>query len=321
MSKLPSSAIAGIVAAVLASVAFTLNDAGMKFFSGDYPLHQLVFIRAFVAILLTLAIIMPLEGGYRNIRTNVLGLHLIRGLCVVTANMMFFLGLATIPLSEATAIFFVSPLVLTVFSVVFLSERVGLRRWMAVLFGLLGAVIMLRPGAGTFQAAALLPLAAAVAYAALHTLTRKIGATESASTMAFYIHLTMISVSAAIGLAFGDGKFAGTGVPSLEFLFRAWQWPPAFDAMIMVAIGCASALGGYLISQAYRVSPAALIAPFEYVALVLAIIWGITLFGEWPDMVAWIGTGFILGGGLFVLWRESVVNREVVAKRPMPRNR
>ena len=96
LSVLKNSALGGILAAILASAAFTLNDAGIKFLSGGYPLHQLVFIRALVAIILTLAIIMPLEGGYRNIRTDVLGLHLVRGLCVVTANMMFFLGLATI---------------------------------------------------------------------------------------------------------------------------------------------------------------------------------------------------------------------------------
>ena len=83
----------------------------------------------------------------------------------------------------------------------------------------------------------------------------------------------------------------------------------------------ASALGGYLISCAYRLSPAAVIAPFEYVALVLAIFWGITLFGEWPDAIAWVGTALVLGGGLFVLWRESAVDRQVVSRRPMPRNR
>ncbi len=319
--KASNSTAAGIAAAILASVAFTFNDAGIKLLSGDYPLHELVFIRAVIALALTLVIIMPLEGGYANIRTRYLGLHVVRGLCVVMANMAFFLGLASIPLSEATAIFFVSPLVLTAFSVIFLSERVGPRRWAAVLVGLVGAVIMLRPGSASFQAAALFPLAAAFGYAGLHTLTRKIGKADSASTMAFYVHIAMISVSACIGLAFGDGRFAGSGVPSLEFLFRVWRLPPLDDAVLIGAIGCASAMGGYLISRAYRVSPAAVIAPFEYVALVLAILWGVTLFDEWPDAMAWMGMALILGGGLFVLWRETVVNRQVVSKRPMPRNR
>ncbi len=321
LAKSPNIAVAGIISAILASFAFTFNDAVIKLLSGDYPLHQIVFARALIALVLTVAVIMPLEGGWRNIKTNYPGLQIVRGLCVVMANMTFFLGLATIPLPAATAIFFVSPLVLTAFSVMFLAEKVGPRRWAAVLVGLLGAAIMLRPGTESFQTAALFPLAAAFGYAGLNTLTRKIGKADSASTMAFYVQVMMLTVSAAIGLSFGDGRFAGTGVPSLEFLFRAWRWPPVEDAILIGAIGCASAAGGYLISKAYRLSPAATIAPFEYVALVLAVIWGVTLFGEWPDAVAWIGMALILGGGLFVLWRESVVNRQLVSKRPMPRNR
>ena len=90
---------------------------------------------------------------------------------------------------------------------------------------------------------------------------------------------------------------------------------------VMMGVGLASGTGGYFISQAYRSSEAALIAPFEYLALVLAIFWGITIFGEFPDAWAWTGIGLILGSGLFVLWRESVLNKKLASERPMPRNR
>lgn len=313
--------VLGILCAVTASTVFTLNDVGIKFLSGDYPLHEVVLIRAFVAITITLTIFMPLEGGWKHIRTSNLLLHLLRGCCVVMANMCFFLGLAVLPLGEATAIFFVSPLVITAFSVLFLGERVGWRRWLAVAAGLIGAVIMLRPGTEAFKLAALFPLAAAVGYAGLHTLTRKIGLRDKASTMAFYIQITFILVSSAIGLVTGDGRFAGGGNPSAEFLLRQWVLPPADDLLIMAGIGFCSATGGYLISQAYRLCESALIAPFEYLALVLAIIWGMTFFGEWPDVVAWTGIVFILGSGLFIFWREAVRKRAVAANRPLPRDR
>ncbi len=313
--------VPAVLCAVAAAFAFTLNDVGIKFLSGEYPLHEVILFRALVAIVITLGVIMPLEGGYANLRTKRLGLHLMRGVLVVMANITFFLGLASIPLSEATAIFFISPLLITIFSVLFLSERVGWMRWMAVAAGLAGAFIMLRPGTGSFQYAALLPLAAAFGYAGLHILTRMIGSAEKASTMAFYIQITFIVVSAAIGLSVGDGRFAGSGVPAWDFLLRAWIWPPANDLLIMAGIGLASALGGYFISQAYRLSEAALIAPFEYLGLVLAIIWGATIFGEWPDAVAWLGIALILAAGLFVFWREAMNNRAIAAKRPMPRYR
>jgi drug/metabolite transporter (DMT)-like permease len=311
----------GIASAVLAAVAFSINDMGIKFLSGDYPLHQVVLIRATVAIFLTLILIIPLEGGYGNLRTKRLGLHLLRGLMVVFANLMFFLGLAAVPLAEATAIFFVSPLVITIFSVIFLGEKVGPLRWLAVAAGLAGALIILRPGTASFQPASLFPLAAAFGYAALHTLTRKIGATEKASTMAFYIQFTFIAVSVSVGLSVGDGRFSGTGDPSLDFLLREWVRPTERDLLIMAGIGLASACGGYLISQAYRQCEAALIAPFEYIALVLAIIWGVSFFDEWPDAVSWMGMTFILASGLFVFWRESRNKRLIAAKRPMPRQR
>jgi drug/metabolite transporter (DMT)-like permease len=316
-----SANVIGVSCAALASVAFTLNDAAIKFLSGDYPLHEIVLVRATVAMLITLVIIMPLEGGFQNLKTRRPGLHVIRGLLLVMANMTFFLSLATIPLSEATAIFFIAPLLITIFSVAFLGEKVGPWRWGAVIAGLAGAIIMLRPGSASFQPTAFLPLAAAAGYAGVHTLTRRIGLTEKASTMAFYIQLTFIIVSAAFGLAVGDGQYQDIGGPSLHFLLREWIWPPAEDLLVMLGIGVASASGGYLISQAYRTCEAALVAPFEYLALVLAIVWGVTFFGEWPDTMAWAGIGLILFGGLFVFWREALHNRQVASRRPMPRHR
>ena len=264
---------------------------------------------------------MPLEGGYRNLRTNRLPLHLLRGLAVVIANMAFFAGLATLPLGEATAIFFVAPLFITILSIPILGERVGLRRWLAILVGLGGVTIVLRPGGSEFHPAFMLPLVAALAYALLQIMTRKLGMAEKASTMAFYIQLTFIFISGAIGLTFGDGSLSGRGDPSLEFLLRAWVLPDMGDALIMVAIGVLSGMGGYLISQAYRISEAALVAPFEYLALPLAVFWSVLIWGAWPDLISWIGISLIAGAGHYVFYRETVLCRKLVLKRPLFRNR
>jgi len=231
------------------------------------------------------------------------------------------MGLATISLSEATAIFFVAPLFITALSVIFLGEQVGIRRWIAVTVGLLGVIIMLRPGTATFHYAALLPLFSAFAYACMQILTRKLGLKERASTLAFYIQLMFVITSSAFGLLFGHGKYANPDNPSLDFLFRAWTMPTYKDTLLMLGVGLASGVGGYLIGQAYRRSQAATIAPFEYIALVLAIIWGITFWGEWPDAFEWLGITMILGSGLFVFWREVMLDKKFVIKHPMPRNR
>jgi drug/metabolite transporter (DMT)-like permease len=311
----------GVICALIASVSFTLNDVGIKFLSGDYPLHQVVLIRATVGLTITLGIMMPLEGGFGLLHTKRLRLHLIRGCFVVMANLLFFLGLASIPLSEATAIFFVSPLIITIFSVIFLSEKVGPWRWFAVAMGLVGAVVMLRPTPGSFQWTTLFPVGAAFCYAGLHTLTRKMSGTEKASTMSFYIQLTFVVTASLMGLIFGDGQYAQQDNASLQFLLRPWVWPERFDLMVMTGVGVASGIGGYFISQAYRISEAALIAPIEYTALVLSIFWGITIFGEWPDSVAWAGMALILGGGLLMLWREAILKKKTAPMRIMPDQR
>lgn len=306
----------GALCAMAAAIFFSINDMAIKFMSDGYALHQVVLIRSVVGMAVWALLIMPLSGGWQVVKTKRIGMHILRGLCVVFANMCFFLGLATMPLAEAVAIFFVSPLIITVFSVIFLKEVVGPWRWGAIAIGMAGVIVMMRPGSETFQLAALLPVLAATGYACLHILTRKIGGTESAATMLFYIQLTFIFSSGLIGLALGDGRFAGSGSASLEFLTRPWIMPATSDWMILVAIGVGGSAGGYLISQAYRLSEAAFAAPFEYLAMPLAILWGVLVFDEWPDFNAWAGIGLIIGSGLVLLWREAMQHRMLTKTAP-----
>ena len=302
-----NTAVFGSVSAVIAVFCFSTNDVAIKFISNDYALHLVVLIRSLVGLTVLFLFIIPFSGGLQTLHTNRLGLHLLRGFCVVFANITFFLGLAALPLAEGVAIFFISPLLITVFSVLFLKESVGPRRWAAVVIGLIGVLVILRPGSASFQTASLLPLLAAFGYAALHMLTRYIGKTESAASMSFYIQVTFLIICLAFGLVIGDGKFSGGGDPSLEFLFRAWSLPSSGHYLILILIGASSAFGGFFISQAYRISEAAVVAPFEYIALPIAIFWGVVIFGDWPDKTTFAGIALILGSGLYIIWRETVL--------------
>lgn len=314
-----SSPLGGALCASAAVVCFSLNDVSIKFISGDYALHQIVLFRSVIGLGLLLGLLVPFSGGLPSLRTNRLGLHLLRGLCVVFANLCFFLGLASLQLAEGTAIFFISPILITVFSVVFLKETVGPHRWAAIFVGLVGVVIILRPGTSAFQIASLLPVAAAFGYAFLHMLTRYIGRTESALTMSFYIQVTFLLVCCLFGLVTGNGQFAGHENASVEFLFRAWISPQPDDLVFFLLIGFASAFGGFFISQAYRNNEAGYIAPFEYIAMPLAIIWGYLVFQDWPDQLSFLGMGLIIGSGLYVIWRE--IRAKTVAVPDTPRYR
>ncbi len=202
-----SPAKLGALCAAISVIFFSINDVAIKFLSGGYALHQVVLIRSVIGLIIVVAVIAPLTTGWAIARTKRLKMHMLRGLCVVFANMAFFLGLAAMPFADAVAIFFISPLVITVFSVLFLGETVGQRRWAAIAVGFVGVLIMMRPGTAAFQIASLLPLAAAFCYAGIHIITRRIGGTESAATMAFYIQIMFIVVCLAMGLAVGDGRF------------------------------------------------------------------------------------------------------------------
>ncbi|WP_135506690.1 DMT family transporter [Roseovarius aestuariivivens] len=310
-----SANLAGAGCALLAVMCFSLNDVGIKFLSGGYALHQIVFIRSAIGLLTFSAIFLPIYG-LRVLRTWRPGAHLLRGVCVVGANTCLFLGLAAMPIADAVAVFFISPLVITVFSVIFLGETVGARRWGAIAVGFAGVLVIVKPGTSAFQVAALLPMAAAVLYAVIHMVARKVGGTESAATMAVYIQITFLLACSLIGLSIGDGRFAAQDHPSLTFLFRAWGPVDPGDWWLLVLLGVSGVLGGFFISQAYRISEAAFAAPFEYVAMPMAIMWGVTVFGTWPDRTAWIGIALILGSGLYLIWRESRKDQTLASDEP-----
>ena len=298
----------GIVCVVGAITLFVLQDALIKWLSGAYPLHEIVLVRAASAIAVTL-FVMRLEGGVHLLRTHRLGLQLARSGLLIVANCAFYMALAAMAIAEATSLFFVAPLLITALSALVLRDSVGPRRWAAVCVGLAGVIVMLRPGEGVLRLVALLPIVAATAYALMQILTRRLGESERASTIAFYSQAGFIVASLAIGLAAGDGRFAPEDDASLAFLLRAWTVPTARDAALFLAIGVINGIAGYLMSQAYRISRPAAIAPFEYVALPMAVTWGVVFFGNWPDLPTWAGMALICGSGLYVLHRETVVAR------------
>ncbi|WP_076447969.1 DMT family transporter [Roseivivax lentus] len=318
MSRIDRPAL-GILLICAGVTAISVNDFQIKLLSGGYPLHQIVFIRSAIGLALTL-VLLRFEGGFAALRTATPGLHLLRGLFVVAANMTFYAAVAVLPLAQATALFFVAPLFITLLSIPFLGERVGPVRLFAVVAGFAGVLLMQVPeaeGAGTVSPGVLLlPVAAAFLYASMQVLTRKLGAQASAAALAIYIQTTFLIVSALFFLVAGDGRFAEhTTNDSLRFLLRAWHWPTPEDWPLFLGIGAVAGVIGYCLSAAYRLANASIIAPFEYLGLPLAILWGWLVFGEWPSVLTWAGSALIVGAGLVVFFREGARPRPNRAAR------
>lgn len=297
----------GILLALGGGVVLSMNDLAIKALAETgYALHQVILIRALVGMALVLLVMGLSPGGFRQLKTRRRGAHLLRVSIVMCSNLTYFVGLSLMPLADAVATAFVAPLIVTTMSAVFLHEKVGPRRWAAVAVGMAGVIVMTRPGAGVIQPAAILVLISAFCYASSHMLTRHMRETESAATLSFYVQVGFLVVSGGMGLWFGDGHLAQAPGSTWEFLFRPWVLPPAGDWWAFLATGLAVGIGGLMMSQAYRTTEAALVAPFEYVGMPMAIFWGVLVFGTWPDATAWVGIALICGAGLYTLWRETV---------------
>ncbi len=310
----------GIAFILLAMLAVSVNDMLVKHLSGDYPLHEIIFVRSAIALCFSL-VILQVEGGWRLLRTDRPLLHLLRCLLIVGANMSYFMALAVLPLADASALFYVMPLFITLLSIPLLGERVGPWRIGAVVVGFGGVLLMLRPAGGELAVSRLvllLPMLAALLYAFMQILTRRLGVRSKASAMAIYIQCTFIAVSLGFFAIGGDGRLAeGSDNASLQFLLRAWRWPAPGDRLLLAGLGTVSAVVAYSLSQAYRSAEAATVAPFEYAALPLAIFWGWAVWGHLPG--PWVSAGILLivGAGLTVFMRER--RRRAPPPRPARR--
>ena len=294
----------GIMFLMFGIAAFSIQDVIIKHLSGDYSVHQIVMIRSLVALPI-LVVVAHVEGGIGRLRTRRLPLHIARGLLGFCAYTAFYMSIATVPLGLATTLFFAAPVFVTALAVLFLGEKVSIRRWSAVFVGFAGIVIALRPGTESFEWGALLAVVSAFVYAFEILLTRKLGPTESGASLAFYIMLTFLLISPVSGLIFGSGAFSAEH-PALAFLVREWVWPPAADLGIIALCGVAATFGIYGLGQGYRLAQASVAVPFEYSALFWAVLWGYVFWTEIPAITTYVGIALVVGSGLYIFHRESL---------------
>jgi S-adenosylmethionine uptake transporter len=305
----------GVLFLIAGVSVFSLQDVAIKWMSGNYPVYEIVFVRSLVAIP-PILLIVRLEGGLSVLRTHRPWMHLLRSTTMLMSYTFYYLALAALPLADAVALFFSGPLFVTALSVPLLGEEVRLPRWLAVAVGFLGVMIMLRPGAGAVNPAALLSVLAALAYAMVAIVTRRLGPTEMGSSMAFYTTVLYLMAAAMLGVAFGDGAWAVSEHASLQFLFRRWVFPSGPDLALMVLCGLIAAFGFYALSQAYRLARASTAAPFEYTALPLAVLWGYVIWKDLPDEYTMTGAVLVVGAGLYVLHQEALRKRAPVKALP-----
>ena len=296
-----------------------LNDALIKLMSKDVPLGEIVAIRA-VFTLILLGIFSHSLRSMLALPARVFWLFFARGMCLVLAMVLFFVSLGSLPLASVIAIFFVSPLIITVLSVPLLGEKIGWHRLTAVISGMLGVLFIIQPGGLEFQIETLLVLGAALSYAVFQIWTRRLKTVGNLAGMVAVQHVCYL----AVGLIFTAINFISpvdySGNPTVDFLLRSPTLMSYTHIFYLVICSFSVLLLSFASSNAYRSVEASLIAPFEYVAIPLGVVWGILIWNEWPDKMALIGIVMILAGGLYTLYRENIKSVDVITSTPMRAN-
>lgn len=295
---------------------FSFQDIIIKELSDSYPVSELVFVRSMVAMPLLLALV-HLDSGFQSLRSDNGWLHLVRALLMFLSYFFYYLAIASVSIPTVVSLFFTAPLFITALAVPFLGEPVGIRRWLGVIVGFGGVVIMLRPGSEGFEPAALLALASALTYSCSQILARRLGAKDSASMMAFYSTVVYAYAGGLIAIAVHMIGPVESSDPTMAFLTRPWSMPNGIELAMLATTGVISAMGFFLLSQAYRIGQANVVAPFEYSALVWAVGLTYIVYGSTPDVFTYLGAAIILGAGVYVLKREQIKSdRPLAAKGP-----
>ena len=274
------------IALILVGVAMLATmDAVAKLIGEGYHVGQIVFFRALVGQIPVL-IVIAAQGEWGRLRTTNPAGHLLRGIFWIGGIGSFFWAIQLMPLADATAIFFVSPLIATALSVPLLGEIVGWRRWAAVLVGFVGALIVIRPGSDVFGWSAILPLIGALSYSLLILTGRRMVMREDSTTVSWWVSISPLLI-------------CGTMLPFV------WTTPVGTDWLWFAALGLLGGTGNYLVTMAFRHGSISLLVPFEYLAMVLAVIYGWAIWHEVPDVWVFVGAAVICGSGLFVALREA----------------
>jgi len=296
--------VAGIVSLCFGVMIFSLQDPLIKAVSGRYPVMEVMAIRSVVAFPI-LMVIVHRDVGLAALASRNFGLLTLRATTLFASYTAYYLALAALPLADAVALYFTAPLFIMLLAGPYLGERVSWQGFATVSIGLVGVLVMLRPGGGVFEWAALLSLLSAWLYGFSQMAARKLGVTESSGVMTFYQNGVYLLGALVTALVFAVVDVGNLTHPSLRFLTRAWVWPDTGDFLMMASCGVIASAGMILLSQAYRLAPANVVATFEYTGILWSPLWGFLFFAEIPHATTVFGGALIVGAGLFALNARS----------------
>ena len=305
----------GILFILTGMALFSIQDSLIKYIFEDAALYELYFGRTLTALIL-LALYLKITSQKLVMKTYYPLLTTVRVICFFFGFSFFYISLTYMSLAMANALFFSSPFFISILAIVFLGEKVGIRRWLAIIVGFLGVYIVLNPNFENFDYTKLAPVACALFYAISMTITKITSDKDSVYSQMFHLYIGAIGISIIFFIFTGKGQFNTFSDPTLQFILREWFTNPTYSWPFIIIMGLVASLSFYFVFSAYSIASPSVVSLFEYSLIIWAIIIGYLLFNDIPTARTFIGVALIIGAGVYIYIREKARDQMIASDTP-----
>ena len=306
----------GIVFILIAMIVFSVQDGIMKHIYNFVSLYEIYLIRTVVSFVLILLFLIITKKPI-VFKSQYPLLTFTRVILFFFGFSSFYVSLTVLPLGTATALFFVTPFLITIFAHFFLKEEIGLRRWSAVVVGFIGVYITLNPDFSNFNYLSLLPILCALCYSLSMIIIKKTSDKDSVYTQTFTFYIGAIIISIIFYFIIGDGQYNVSDHPASQFIFREWFVDFNSNILLMTATGVTATLAFLFLFTAYSIASPAVVSPFEYSILFWSPLVGWLYFDEIPSLNTVIGILIIVSSGVYIFMREKAQNQSLATEKPL----
>ena len=306
----------GIIFILLDMLGFSVQDSIMKYIFTFVSLYEVYLVRTLVSLTIIL-LFLKLTKKPIIFKTQYPLLTFCRVILFFFGFSFFYISLTVLPLGTATALFFVTPFLITIFAKFFLKEQIGPRRWLAVIIGFIGVYVILDPDFSNFDYMSLTPILCAFCYSLSMIIIKITSEKDNVYTQTFTFYIGAIIISVIFYFTFGDGQYNTIDHPASQFIFREWFNNLEASIFLMVVTGFTASVAFLFLFSAYRIASPAVVSPFEYSILIWSSLSGWFFFNEIPDLKTVIGIILIVCGGIYIFIREKAQDQSIATEKPL----
>ncbi len=306
----------GIILILIGMLIFSIQDSIMKYIYNSVSLYEIYLIRTLVSFSIIL-LFLKLTKKPIIFKTHYPFLTFCRVILFFFGFSSFYVSLTIMPLVTATALFFVTPFLITILAKFFLKDQIGLRRWSAVIIGFIGVYIILNPNFDNFNYLKLTPILCAFCYSLSMIIIKKTSDKDDVYQQMFQFYIGALIISGTFYFLIGDGQYNTINNPAAQFIFREWFSNLEFSLIYLIILGFTASVGFLLLFSAYRIASPAVVSPFEYSILVWSSLSGWFFFDEIPGIRTIFGIILIVCGGIYIFIREKAQDQSIVTEKPL----